>query len=107
MDKIHTFLIDIGIPVSHNGFNYLHDAIEIVNSSNSKQNIKTCDIYRNIADEYKVKYMAVERCIRHSTEICLKSGDPKKLEKIFGEYNVKSGKLKNADFIAICALHLK
>lgn len=105
MDKIYTFLIDIGIPASHNGFNYIHDAIEIVNSS--KKKIKTIDLYKNIANVHDADYTQVERCIRHSVETCFKSGNKEELAKVFGEYNVKKGKLINSEFIAICALHLK
>lgn len=30
MDKIHSFLLDVGVPTNVKGFDYLHDAINFV-----------------------------------------------------------------------------
>ncbi len=106
MDKISSFLIEIGVPADSKGFDYLHDAIEIV-MGNSEYRHKTIELYKTIADKYNENYYAVERCIRHAISCCYKRGDKNRMKKIFGDYKYKTGQPKNSEFIAISSLYLK
>lgn len=106
MDKIHNYLIEIGVPVSNKGFDYLHDAISLV-MNDSKWKGNTCKLYTEVAKGYDTNGYAVERCIRHSIETVFDKGDKKKLTEILGEYKVEEGHITNSEFIAISALRLK
>lgn len=107
MDKIHNFLINIGVNASTKGFDYLHDAIEVVmEGDDQKHNI--CGMYDYIASNYEdATQQQVERCIRNAVKSCFKKCSRETLLMVFGESNAKLGKITNGDFIAICALYLK
>lgn len=110
MDNIHSFLFDIGIPVNQKGFDYLHDAIEY--NIDSSEHCGTMETYEYIAQKYNTTKFSAERCIRTSIKNCLcdrnKTLNKEKFCEVFGDkYLAKGARMKNSEFIAISALHLK
>lgn len=106
MDKIHNYLMEINVPVSNRGFDYLHDAIKIMMEDNLRKN-NIIGLYTSVGDLHEEHCSNVERCIRYSINKCFSNTDKGKLSEIFGEVNVKRGRIKNSEFIAISALYLK
>lgn len=109
MDKIYNYLIELGANASHNGFNYLHDAIEktIKNKEFSKNPMMI--LYNEIAEKYDVQFTSVERCMRRTIECIFKNPNcdcSDSLNFIFKNSNAKNGKLTNSNFIALSALYL-
>lgn len=109
MDKIHNYLIELGANASHNGFNYLHDAIEktIENKGHPKKPMMI--LYKEIAEKYNVQFTSVERCIRKAIEYIFNipyCDCSDSLNFIFKNSNAINGKLTNSNFIALSALYL-
>lgn len=106
MNKIQSFLIEIGVSVSNRGFDYLYEGIKILqNDSSYKNNI--IELYNKIGKNFDERYTNVERCIRYSIKKCFSNADKGKLSEIFGEVNVKRSKITNSEFMSICALYLQ
>lgn len=105
MDKIHDFLIDIGVPASNKGFDYIHDSIKLLEEDNSHKN-SICNLYNVIANSYGVTSASVDRCIRSAIRNCFKRAGTDNLSVIFGDKNVTSGKMRNSEFLVLSALYL-
>lgn len=106
MDNIHSFLLKIGVPASHKGFDYLHDGIQLLMQDNQYK-WNTIGLYEKLADVYNIKWNNIERCIRTSIDHCFKKTSANDLSLIFGKKNVSKGKITNSEFMAISALYLK
>lgn len=58
-------LLKIGIPANLDGFNYVADAIEIM----EKESTKITTMYDEIGKKYETKGRNVERSIRHAFQV--------------------------------------
>lgn len=67
--KLTTFMLEVGYRPNMNGFTYIRDAvIETFKGAGLSMSYIT-DIYNKIATKYSTTRGAVERAIRHATEI--------------------------------------
>lgn len=105
MDKIHSFLLDVGVPANVRGFEYLHDAINFVLEGKASKG-DMMGLYETVGDFNNEKPTRIERCIRTAIKNCIKNSDNKKLCEIFGERNIRNEKIKNGLFISTAVLHL-
>lgn len=64
-EVVEDVLLKIGIPANLDGFNYVADAIEIMEKKNTKMTI----IYYEIGKKYETKGSNVERSIRHAFQV--------------------------------------
>lgn len=66
-EKIEDALIEIGVPAGICGFNYIKEAVLILDRDGT--DIKMEAIYKEIAKKYGKTYSKVERGIRHAFEV--------------------------------------
>lgn len=92
--KIIELLLELGIPASVSGFDYLARAIEL--SVDNKLTICK-EVYEPIAKEFKTESTRVERAIRHAVTKIDKS--------IYAKYGGRY--FRNSDVICTLALHFK
>lgn len=105
MDRIHKFLLGIGIPANLKGFDYLHDAIE--KGIKDKSYVTSAQsIYYDLADEYGVKYACIERNIRTAIKWAFNELNSDRIYDTFISVSEKKGKLTNKDFIARSVIYL-
>jgi hypothetical protein len=92
--QINELLLELGIPASLDGFNFIARAIEL----SIKQKMAMCKgIYTLIAEENGTKAQRVERSIRHAIT---------KIDKdVYTQYGGRY--YKNSDVIYTLALHFK
>jgi hypothetical protein len=98
-------LLELGCKPSLKGFKYLQSAINYV-----MENPDTYmgDVYYTVAQEYKIKWSCVERCMRHCIQVASSVGSASKWNSIFGyTVNPDTGSVTNKEFIFGVANHLK
>jgi hypothetical protein len=76
-------LINLGIYPNLQGFYYILEAVEIM--QNTKEHIKTMDIYELVAKVYNKSITQIERNIRHVIEVAYKKGTIKEKYRV-GEF---------------------
>ena len=96
-EDIEKLLMDAGITPNLMGFDYLIDAIEMINESSIKPQMS--EIYMGIGEKCQIEWRCVERCIRTA----IQKMDMEFWEKIGG----KSNKLRNEEVIFTLALFVK
>ena len=96
-ENIEKLLMDAGITPNLMGFDYLIDAIEMINESSIKPQMS--EIYLSLGEKYQIEWKCVERCIRTA----INKMDLEFWVKIGG----RSNKLKNAEVIFTLALFVK
>ncbi|MBO8125899.1 MAG: sporulation transcription factor Spo0A [Firmicutes bacterium] len=106
--KVVELVIQIGIPPSLKGYNYVKDAILIVLENPAYLTGVTKKLYPYIAEKYGTTAGVVERALRSAIEYAWMHGDPDYLYSLFGS-TIKSskGKPTNTAFIARVADLLK
>lgn len=70
-DVVEDILIKIGIPANLNGFDYIADAIEILDK---EKNTKTTHLYHEVGKMHDTKWSCVERSIRHAFQVARSKG---------------------------------
>lgn len=65
-EVVEDVLLKIGIPANFDGFNYIADAIEIMEKD---KNTKITTMYDEIGKKYETKGNNVERSIRHAFQV--------------------------------------
>lgn len=104
MDKISRLLLDIGVPPSLTGFQYLHDAIEYKMASTNS----ISGIYKQVAEKNGTTSTKAERSMRHAIETAFDRMPPELIEEIFGNtVSASKSRPTNSEFIAVMALHLR
>ena len=98
---------EIGVPAHIKGYQYLREAIMVVNDIDIINQI-TKQLYPEIAHKYHTTPSRVERAIRHAIEVAWGRGEQGIVESIFG-YTVSAskGKPTNSEFIAMIADKLR
>lgn len=82
--KIENVLIDMGVPASIKGFNFIADAVEFIDGHKGDISV-TKELYPSIAKKRSTTASRVERAIRHAFDIARsKKGDFKVVEKHIG-----------------------
>lgn len=99
---------DIGIPANILGYEYLRRAVILTIYDYEHAQQATKWLYPTIAAEFNTTAARVERGIRHAITVAFEHGDYDALIDYFGNtINIKSGKLKNTEFIFGIADHIK
>lgn len=100
--QISMALLDIGIPMNLSGFKHIVHAVKKCMQSQNFRIRLTGEkgVYAEIAKEYAVNPIAIERNIRHAIEVAFLKGNTDSIEKYFGNISSgESGKLTNGEFI--------
>lgn len=77
---IEDALISMGVPVGNKGFNYIRDAIEILDEKGTNISIIK-ELYHDIAVRNKTTVQRVERAIRHNLELVRKNEETQDIVK--------------------------
>lgn len=73
-------LLEMGMPADINGFNYIVDAM-ILLEKEEWWNCKITTLYYKIAKDNKMTSSKVERCIRHAFSVVLREGNMNAIQK--------------------------
>lgn len=104
--KTEKLLLALGIMPNLSGFRYLVDAIQIYAEAKGRMSI-TKELYPQTAARHNTTGIRVERAIRHAIESIGKFVPMSDVMEILGTCpDGLSGKWKNAEFIALCALRI-
>lgn len=103
-DYIRDTLLELGFSPAGIGFNYIVEAVMIVESDHKAKVNVVKKIYIPIAKNHSVKYQTVERNIRHSVETAMTFGAERITDYLRLQPTATSGSYKNADFLA--AFHM-
>lgn len=85
-NKVEDVLFAIGIPANHRGFDYIVDAMEVIEKEGCTVSA-TKALCPAIAKMHKTTESAVEAAIRHDLEYVRKNGNQEVFEKYIGSAN--------------------
>lgn len=85
-NKVEDVLFDMGVPASHRGFDYIIDAMEVIEKEGCTVSA-TKALHPAIAKMNKTAGNRVERDIRYSLEYVYENGNQEVLEKYIGSAN--------------------
>lgn len=106
-EKIRAKLLELGFSPANRGFEYIVEALCLIDEDKSRANRIVSEIYGEIGRSHKTNYAAVERCIRS----ILKSAMASCSEQIQGFVKLPptaaSGSYKCGDFLAAFYLAMK
>src|SRR5574344_1361999 len=102
--KISKLLHDLGMPSHIKGYQYIRDAIELMQTNPQYLGGITKFLYPFIAEKYQTTSSRVERAIRHAIEVSWSRGDYDLMDDVFG-HSVDFDKAKptNSEFLATLA----
>lgn len=83
-DKVYNALIDMCAPIRTRGAQYIAEAMCIYDSAEQWTDVKTLELYSEIAKKYGNEPTRVERDIRYTFSKCISKGSEKAVEKYFG-----------------------
>ena len=102
--EISKLLMKTGMSPSLRGFDYIIDAVEMIDGDREFLYSITGLLYPAIAEKYNCKPSNVERCIRHAIETSFDYAKASVIEKIFGNaYNQMKGRPTNAEYLGALA----
>ena len=85
-EKIEDALLAMGVPAGIKGFNYIADAVEILDERGTNISI-TKELYPAIAEKNNTTPSRVERAIRHAFEVVRARGNSEAVSKYIGNIN--------------------
>lgn len=83
-EKVYNALIDMGAPIKTRGAQYIVEAMCIYDSADEWTQVRTMDLYAEIAKRYGTEATRVERDIRYAFLKCVSNASEKAVEKYFG-----------------------
>ena len=92
-NKIINALIELGMPASVKGFDYIIDAITILNDVDWGYESKITALYYKVAKKNNTTTARVERCIRHAFSIVLMEGNEDAINKYLPKTKRTNGNL--------------
>lgn len=102
--KIIETLLNVGVPASLKGYEYLKSAISAVLDDKTYIDKVTGRLYPYVAAVHGVTASRVERAIRHAIEVSFDNMSPDQIEHYFGRCcRFYRGKASNSEYIAILA----
>lgn len=108
MDTIHKSLMALGVPPHVYGFDYIHDAVDLILSDKQYVHAITKRLYPAVALMNDTTPSRVEKAIRHAIGLCMMRAEPHALAACFGgTIDREKGVPSNALFLTILALHLE
>lgn len=97
---IRKLLKELGCPADLNGYEFLVSAILLCIEYNQKLKLPMMTIYNEVAKEFDIKNIRVERDIRYAIETSTLRANPDKFDGIFGwSCDNLSGKPTNSEYI--------
>ena len=107
LSKEKEILNNLGIRCNLLGYNYILDALKMIQESpDSLKNI-TKELYPELARKYKTQPCNIERAIRHAIEHAWNMGNMELKNRIFGyTVNPEKGRPSNGEFLAAVAHYL-
>lgn len=107
-NAISDILREIGVPANVLGYGYLREAVTLAITHSKEAHDVTKWLYITVADKFGTTGSRTERAIRHAVELAFERCDYDVLVKYFGNtISIKSGKLKNSEFIFGVADYIK
>lgn len=100
-NRVEDVLFAMGIPANHRGFDYIMDAMEVIEKEGCNVSA-TKALYPAIAKRRKVTVSSVEAAIRHDLEYVRNNGSHDVFEKYIGSVN-----RTNAPALASLYRHIK
>lgn len=109
MDRIDKTLLELGIRPSLIGYDYLHDAVELVLEDKTRlHGCITRRVYGEVAAKNGATASRVERAMRNGVETGTLIADPAIFDSYFGGViDPQKGKPTVSEFLATVALHLR
>lgn len=105
--KTEDLLMDIGMPVSINGFSYAAEATELL-VKKGKSGCSVCQLYDDLAKRFGNAPGSIERSIRYAVEKMLENDCTKAVEareRIFRN-TIKGRKITNREFLWALARYI-
>lgn len=97
-------MLELGVPAHLRGYQYVREAIVLVERDMELVGSVTKLLYPEIAKKYQTTDQKVERAIRNAIEVSWKRGNSEVFEEIFGfSYRTGSSRPTNSEYIAIIA----
>ena len=108
-EKITRILVQIGIPANLQGFGYFRECIYFVVKEPTILKSVTKVLYPQVGEIFHVNGSAVERCMRHASEVAYDKTKFKKINDLFGISGNESACYKptNSEIIALVAEFLR
>lgn len=101
VNEIQELLLDIGIPPSLSGFQYITYAEQLALTDEEYLRHVTKLLYIDIAKKFRTKPTSVERCIRHAIGVAWTTGSIDQINSLFrNSVNPSKGTPTNSQFIA-------
>lgn len=101
-------LLNLGVPADLKGYEYLKVAINAVLNDRTYIDQITKRLYPDVAEMCGTTPSRTERAIRHAITVSFDNMEPDLIERYFGRcISYRSGKVTNANFIAIVAEHIR
>lgn len=101
LEKVSKLLHDLGMPSHIKGYQYIRDAIIMMQEDASYLGGITKNLYPEIAKKYGTTPSRVERAIRHAIEVSWTRGDYDLMDEIFGHsVDFDRAKPTNSEFLA-------
>lgn len=106
--EITRILIEVGIPINLQGFNYFKESIYIAYNQPEVLKRITKGLYPQVGEIFDVKPTAIERCMRHAAELGYFKTGFKIINNYFGiAENVCNYKPTNSELIALIVEYLR
>lgn len=93
-NKAINALIEIGIPESLRGFNYIVDAMCLFEEDVDFR-LSTSILFIELGKKYNVQEWSIERCIRYALSVAIKEGNPKVVNKYLGSNKKTTKRMLN------------
>lgn len=110
MDRksVSEILMKTGMSPSLRGFDYILDALDLIDGDRGFLHSMTKLLYPAIAEKYSLTPSKVERCIRHAIEVSFSYAGADELEKIFSSaYSPVKGRPTNAEYLGALAEQIR
>ena len=98
--KVINALIELGIPVSIKGFQYIVDTICLMQDK-SWRNGKITALYYKVGEMNETTASKVERAIRHAFSVAVSKGNPEIVNKYLSFQNTTNGNLLHTLYLRL------
>lgn len=101
---VSELLMEAGMSPSLRGFDYIIDALELIDSDRGFLYSVTKLLYPAIAEKHNSTPARVGRCIKHAIDVSFSYAGITAIEKIFGSaYSPMKGRPTNAEYLGALA----
>ena len=105
---VSELLMEAGMSPSLRGFDYILDAMELIDGDRGFLYSVTRLLYPAIAEKYGSTPSKIERCIRYAVSISFNYAGADTLEKVLGSaYSPMKGRPTNAEYLGALAEQIR